>query len=42
MEFARENAFLTYALLLDMGSKFKVLVQRKGIKEQALFGLKLF
>jgi len=42
MELARENAFLTYTLLLDMGCKFKVLIQRKGIGEEELTGLKTF
>jgi SAM-dependent MidA family methyltransferase len=42
MEIARENAFITYTLLLDMGVKFKVLIQRKGIEEHELSGLKTF
>lgn len=31
MEAVREEAFLTYTLLLDMGTKFKVLIQEKGM-----------
>ncbi len=38
---AMQEAFLTRTLLLDMGSKVKVLIQRKGIPEQELLGLKL-
>lgn len=29
----KEEAFLTYALLLDMGTKFKVLIQEKGLTD---------
>jgi SAM-dependent MidA family methyltransferase len=32
MEAVREEAFLTYTLLLDMGTKFKVLIQEKGMQ----------
>ena len=34
------NAFLKYTLLVDMGSKFKVLIQRKGVENCPLKGLK--
>jgi SAM-dependent MidA family methyltransferase len=34
-----EKKILLQTLLLDMGSKFKVLIQSKGIKEPKLSGL---
>jgi len=37
----KKEAFLKRKLLVDMGSKFKVLMQRKGIAQQMLSGLKL-
>lgn len=37
---ARNEALLTHTLLVDMGSKFKVLIQRKGIGDCELMGLK--
>lgn len=37
----KQEAFLTYTLLLDMGTKFKVLIQEKGMGNTALSGLKL-
>lgn len=37
---ARRVALLTHTLLIDMGSKFKVLIQGKGVPEQELTGLK--
>lgn len=38
---AKKVAFLTHTLLIDMGSKFKVLIQGKEKPEQELLGLKL-
>jgi SAM-dependent MidA family methyltransferase len=38
---AMKDAFLTHTLLTDMGSKFKVLIQQKGMPKQELLGLKL-
>lgn len=38
---AKKEAFLTHTILVDMGSKFKVLIQQKGIPKQELLGLKL-
>jgi SAM-dependent MidA family methyltransferase len=37
----RKEAFLKHKLLIDMGSKFKVLIQQKGVPIQKLLGLKL-
>jgi len=37
----KKEAFLKRTLLVDMGSKFKVLLQRKGIEQQGLMGLRL-
>jgi SAM-dependent MidA family methyltransferase len=36
----KQEAFLTYILLVDMGHKYKVLIQRKGIENKELLGLK--
>lgn len=40
MKMVKKEAFLSYTLLVDMGNKFKVLIQRKGIGTQPLLGLK--
>ncbi|MEJ7679384.1 MAG: SAM-dependent methyltransferase [Segetibacter sp.] len=37
----KKESFLTNTLLVDMGLKFKVLIQRKGISKTDLLGLKL-
>ncbi|MCW3090927.1 MAG: hypothetical protein JWP81_1996 [Ferruginibacter sp.] len=37
----KKESFITHQLLVDMGSKFKVLIQRKGIADHALLGLSL-
>ena len=37
---AIKDAFLTHTLLTDMGSKFKVLIQQKGMPKKELLGLK--
>ncbi|HLF52386.1 class I SAM-dependent methyltransferase [Flavobacterium sp.] len=37
---ALKEAFLTHTLLMDMGSKYKVLIQQKGIPKLELSGLK--
>jgi SAM-dependent MidA family methyltransferase len=37
----KKEAFLKHKLLIDMGSKFKVLIQQKGVPIQKLMGLKL-
>ncbi len=37
----KKESFLTNTLLVDMGFKFKVLIQRKGISKNDLLGLKL-
>ena len=39
LESAKKEAFLTHALLIDMGSRFKVLIQQKGMAYQQLKGL---
>ena len=39
MQLAIKNASLTHLLLIDMGSKYKVLIQQKGVPEQKLLGL---
>lgn len=39
-EIARREAFLKHTLLVDMGSKFKVLIQGKGVPEKGLSGLR--
>lgn len=41
VELARMEAQLTHLLLIDMGMKYKVLIQRKGRLSQDLAGLKL-
>jgi len=38
---AKKEVFLSHTLLVDMGQKFKVLIQSKGIAKQKLSGLKL-
>ncbi|MEJ7589279.1 MAG: SAM-dependent methyltransferase [Ferruginibacter sp.] len=35
---ARKESFLTNLLLVEMGNKFKVLIQRKGLPEHSLLG----
>jgi SAM-dependent MidA family methyltransferase len=40
MTICRKQAFLKYTLLIDMGSKYKVLIQQKGLPEMELSGLK--
>lgn len=37
---AKKEAFLSHTLLMDMGRKFRVLIQRKGIEPNDLTGLK--
>lgn len=37
---AKKASFLSHTLLMDMGSKFKVLIQKKGSCERTLSGLK--
>lgn len=34
------ESFLTHTLLVDMGTKFKVLIQKKGVGKQELLGLR--
>lgn len=36
---AKKEAFITYTMLVEMGNKFKVLIQRKGTPGIALLGL---
>lgn len=38
---AKQESFLTQTLLVDMGFKFKVLIQQKGLCNKDLLGLKL-
>jgi SAM-dependent MidA family methyltransferase len=38
----RKNALLKYLLLIDMGNKYKVLIQQKGVPHKTLTGLKQF
>lgn len=38
---AKKESFITYHLLVEMGQKYKVLIQRKGIPNKELSGLKL-
>jgi SAM-dependent MidA family methyltransferase len=40
IQLAMKETMLTHTLLIDMGSKFKVLIQQKGIPEGQLSGLK--
>jgi len=40
MAICRKQAFLKYTLLIDMGSKYKVLIQQKGLPKNELSGLK--
>jgi SAM-dependent MidA family methyltransferase len=42
VQLAMQEAQLTRTLLVDMGSKFKVLVQQKGLPDTQLTGLKRF
>ena len=37
----KKNALLKYMLLVDMGNKYKVLIQQKGCSQHTLSGLKL-
>ncbi|HEY8783769.1 MAG TPA: SAM-dependent methyltransferase [Mucilaginibacter sp.] len=39
-QLAMEEVMLTHTLLVDMGNKFKVLIQQKGVPAQQLSGLK--
>jgi SAM-dependent MidA family methyltransferase len=39
LKIARKEAMLTYTLLVDMGIKYKVLIQRKGVSANKLAGL---
>lgn len=41
MSMVKKESFLTHTLLIDMGLKFKVLIQQKGILKKELSGLKL-
>ena len=38
---ARQVARLRETLLVDMGTKFKILIQQKGVTDQGLSGLSL-
>ncbi|MFV8344106.1 class I SAM-dependent methyltransferase [Flavobacterium sp. XS2P39] len=40
LELALQESVINYRLLIDMGTKFKVLIQQKGIPEYPLSGLK--
>jgi SAM-dependent MidA family methyltransferase len=40
MSMVKKESFLTHMLLVEMGSKFKVLIQKKGIPAHPLSGLK--
>lgn len=40
MAICRKQAFLKYTMLIDMGSKYKVLIQQKGLPKKELSGLK--
>jgi SAM-dependent MidA family methyltransferase len=40
MDLVKKQAFLKHTLLVGMGSKFKVLIQQKGIGKQELLGLR--
>jgi hypothetical protein len=35
-----QESLINYRLLMDMGMKFKVLIQQKGVSEYPLSGLK--
>lgn len=41
MSMVKKESFITHTLLMDMGLKFKVLIQQKGIEKKHLSGLKL-
>lgn len=38
---ARKLAFVTHTLIFDMGTRFKVLIQEKGVSKESLTGLRL-
>jgi SAM-dependent MidA family methyltransferase len=40
MTICKKQAFLKYTLLVDMGTKYKVLIQQKGLPKKELSGLK--
>lgn len=40
MNLVKKEAFLKHTLLVDMGSKFKVLIQKKGLGRQEILGLR--
>lgn len=40
MSMVKKESFISHTLLVDMGLKFKVLIQRKGIAKKDLLGLK--
>ncbi len=42
LSLVRKESFLTHTLLVDMGTKFKVLIHGKGIENTDLTGLKVF
>jgi len=39
LKIAKKEAMISYTLLVDMGTKYKVLIQRKGISTNELIGL---
>lgn len=41
LQIARELAFINHTLLFEMGNKFKVLIQSKGLPDVTLSGLKI-
>jgi SAM-dependent MidA family methyltransferase len=41
MSQVKKHAFLSHTLLLDMGLKYKVLIQRKGVEKMELLGLRV-
>jgi SAM-dependent MidA family methyltransferase len=41
LQIARELAFINHTLLFDMGNKFKILIQSKGLPDVTLSGLKI-
>ncbi len=40
LQIAMQESIINYRLLIDMGMKFKVLIQQKGVQKQSLSGLK--
>ena len=40
MKMVQQQAFLTHTLLVDMGRKYKVLIQKKGVGKHDLLGLR--